>query len=155
MNLTSDFCFAGPFTHSLDEKGRFAMPSIFREELGHSERPDLVMALAYDIKYLRLYPYEQWRKLMAEIEEAIPDAGRRNDALRAFSTQVRALNLDKAGRLLLPPELRSAAGLNREIKIIGMGSKIDVWDPAAHEQKESHDKSVMDALIMGQGLRAL
>ena len=153
MSLNSDFCFAGSTIHKLDDKGRFALPSDFREELGRSERPDLVMALAYDIKYLTFYPYEHWRKLMADIEEAMPDTASRNNALRALSTQVRPLSLDKAGRVLISPEQRAAAGLSREVKIIGVGFKIEIWDPSAHEQKERQDKDVLDEVIRTRGLK--
>jgi MraZ protein len=149
--MTLDFCFSGLYTHSLDDKGRLALPSILREELGRSERPDLVMALAYEAS-LTLYPYEHWRKLMAGIKEAVSDTVRRNDALRSFSTQVRPLNLDKVGRVLLAPEQRAAAGLGREIKIIGVGSKIEIWDAAAYERKEAQDKAVLDELIKTGGL---
>jgi MraZ protein len=151
MNPDSDFCFAGAYTHSLDDKGRLALPSALREELGRSERPDLVMALVYDV-FLTLYPYEHWRRLMAEIKESIPDTARRNDALRAFSTQVRPLNLDKVGRVLLAPDQRAAAGLGREVKIIGVGSKIEIWDAAGYERREPLDKAVLDEVIKTRGL---
>jgi len=151
MSLASDFCFAGAYTHSLDDKGRLALPSVLREELGRSERPDLVMALAYDV-FLTLYPYEHWRRLMAEIKESIPDTARRNDALRAFSTQVRPLSLDKVGRVLIAPDQRAAAGLSREVRIIGVGSKIEIWDAAGHERKEPLDKAVLDEVIKTRGL---
>jgi MraZ protein len=152
MSLNPDFCFAGAYTHSLDDKGRLALPSILREELGRSERPDLVMALAYDAAFLTLYPYEHWRKLMTDIKEAIPDTARRNDALRAFSTQVRPLNLDKVGRVLISPEQRAAAGLNREVRLIGVGSKIEIWNAAGHKQQEPLDQAVLDEVIKTRGL---
>ncbi|MCL2029545.1 MAG: hypothetical protein FWG97_03935 [Deltaproteobacteria bacterium] len=153
MSLNSDFCFTGPYTHSLDDKGRLALPSNLREELGRSERPDLLMARAYDDGFLTLYPYEGWRNLVCEIEGAIPDTTRRNAALRAFSAQVRPLNLDKAGRVLISQEQRAAARLNREVLILGVGSKIEIWDPAIHkQQKESQDKAVLDEIIQTQGL---
>ena len=148
----ADFCFAGPYTHSLDEKGRLALPSIMREELGRSERPDLVMALAYGVSFLTLYPIEEWRKLMEGIEKTRTDTIGRNDALRAFSARVRPLNLDKVGRVLISPEQRASAGLSREVVIIGMGTKIDIWDSVAYEQKKSQDKAVMDEVIMTAGL---
>jgi MraZ protein len=153
MSLNPVFCFAGSFIHKLDDKGRFALPSDFRDELGRSERPDLVMALAYNVEYLTLYPYEHWRKLMAEIGDAIPDTASRNDALRSLSTRVRPLNLDKAGRVLISPEQRAAVGLGRDVKIIGMGFKVEIWDPAAHERKERQDKDVLDGVINTLGLK--
>jgi MraZ protein len=152
MSLNSDFCFAGVYTHSLDDKGRLALPSTLREELGRSERPDLVMALAYNAAFLTLYPYEHWRKLMADIRESIPDTTLRNDALRAFSTQVRPLNLDKVGRVLITPEQRASAGLSREVRIIGVGSKIEIWDATGHEQKKPRDEAVLDEVIKTGGL---
>ena len=153
MSLNPDFCFAGSTVHKLDDKGRLALPSDFREELGRSERPELVMALVYDIQYLTLYPYEHWRKLMADIEEDMPDTASRNNVLRALSTQVRPLNLDKVGRVLISPEQRAAVGLNREVKIIGVGSKIEIWNPAVHEQKERQDKDVLDEVIRTRRLK--
>jgi MraZ protein len=152
ISPNADFCFAGPYTHSLDDKGRLALPSILREELGRSERPDLVMALAYEVSFLSLYPIEEWRKLMEGIKKTRNDTIGRNDALRAFSAEVRPLNLDKAGRVLISPEQRAAVGLSREVVIIGMGTKIHVWDAAAYEQKKSQDKAVRDEVIRTAGL---
>jgi MraZ protein len=152
ISPNGDFCFAGPYTHSLDDKGRLALPSIMREELGRSERPDLVMALAYEVSFLTLYPMEEWRKLMEGIKKTRTDTIGRNDALRAFSARVRPLNLDKVGRVLISPEQRAAVGLNREVVIIGMDTKIDIWDAAVYEQKKSRDKAVMDEVIRTAGL---
>jgi MraZ protein len=151
MNLNSDFCFFGTFAHTLDDKGRLALPSDFREELSRSERPDTVMALAGG-DFLTLYPEEQLRKLMAGIMEGAPDTASRNAALRALSKGSRKLNLDKVGRILISPELRAAAGLTREVSVIGVGSKIQIWDAAGHGRQESQDKAVLSEILANGNL---
>jgi len=157
MNLNSDFYFFGDYAHSLDDKGRLALPSGIREELGRSERPELLFAKANGAAetsdtYLTLYPYEHWRKLMAAMEASITDTDRRNAALRAFTKDGRQLNLDKAGRVLISPDQRAAAGLSREVRILGLGSKIQIWDAAGHERKEAQDKAVLDEVTRTLGL---
>ena len=122
------------------------MPSIFREELGRSERPDLLWALPNPNNngdWLTLYTDEHWRELTEAIEAAANDTEDRNRVLLALADEGRRLSLDKAGRVLISPEQRSAAGLNREVMILGLGSKIQVWDKLAYERQAPQNKEVL------------
>ena len=151
MSLNAKICFFGDYAHNLDDKGRVALPSGFRDELGRSERPDLLWGLAYG-GHLTLYTEEHWRKLMSDIETTIPDSDRRNMVLRALAVGGRALSLDKAGRILISTDQRTVAGLSREVKILGLGSKIQIWDKLAYERQELPDKAVLDEVYQTQGL---
>ncbi len=125
--MPSDFSFIGEFAHSLDDKGRLALPGKLREELAKSERPDEVTARGNKEGYVALYPYEQWLKVEANIR-AISDNAARDVAIREIIGKAERLNVDKAGRVLLVPHHREQAGLKREVSVLGGLYKIEVWD---------------------------
>jgi len=151
MSLDSKLIFYGEYDHSLDDKGRLALPSSFREELGRSERPDILIAWAYG-GYLTLYAEKHWRELLEKIEETTPDTSLRNQTLRGLASSGRSLTLDKAGRVLISSDQRVAAGLNREVKILGLGSKIQIWDLAVYKLQAAQDMAVLDEIYKTKGL---
>jgi len=116
--------FLGRHQHNLDAKGRLAIPARFRDAFGEG----LVLTRGID-RCLALYPMEVWVALADKISAlpmTDPDA-------RAFRRMVFAeavdLTLDGQGRILVPPELRSYAGLERETYVIGVHTSIEIWSP--------------------------
>ena len=116
--------FLGRHAHTLDAKGRMAIPARFRDELGDG----LVVTRGVD-RCLSIYPILTWNELAANIN-ALPvsDADARTFRRMVFAEAV-DLMLDGQGRILLPPELRSYAGLDRDAVVIGVHSSIEVWSP--------------------------
>lgn len=116
--------FLGRFSHNLDAKGRLAVPVRFRESLG----ADIVITRGID-RCLSLYPMDAWRPLAEKVSALSiidPDA-------RAFRRMVFAeaanVELDRQGRILIPPDLRAYAGLDREAVVVGMHTYVEVWSP--------------------------
>lgn len=141
--MSDPFSFIGEFSHSLDEKGRLALPGKLREELRKSNRPDEIVAF-YNRKdgNLALYPSEQWQK----IEEAI--AGISNTTVRLstardFGRNSERLSIDKSGRVLLSQKHREAAGLSREVVVVGGLIKMEIWDRGKLQAQESVEEAVV------------
>lgn len=116
--------FLGRYSHSIDDKGRVAIPSRFREFF----RGQGVLTRGID-RCLTLYPLETWQPLAEKVSAlsiSDPDA-------RAFRRMVFAeaaiVEFDRQGRILLPPELRAYAGLEREAIIVGVHTYIELWSP--------------------------
>ncbi len=140
--MNNVFSFIGEFDHSLDDKGRLALPGKLREELQKSERPDEVTARANKEGFVVLYPYEQWLRIEASIR-AIYDNAARDVAVREIVGKAERLNVDKSGRVLIIPGHREVAALTREVKVMGGLDKIEVWDRRRLEVKRNADEAAL------------
>jgi MraZ protein len=116
--------FLGRHAHNLDAKGRLAIPARFRDELAEG----LVLTRGID-RCLALYPLAAWRPL-AEKLAALPmtDADVRNFRRLVFAEAV-DLTLDTQGRILVPPDLRRYAEIERESLVVGVDTSIEIWSP--------------------------
>jgi MraZ protein len=82
---------------------------------------------------LLLFPRPEWEAFRARIAQLPMDA---HWWRRIFLGNATELDLDSAGRILVSPELRSAAGIQREIILLGMGSHLELWDATTYATKE-------------------
>jgi MraZ protein len=124
--------FLGRYAHNLDAKGRLAIPARYREALADG----VVLTRGID-RCLALYPMEAWRPL-AEKVAALPltDADARNFRRLVFA-EAADLSLDAQGRILVPPELRRYAGIEREALVVGVDTSLEVWSPERWAAVES------------------
>jgi MraZ protein len=137
--------FLGRFSHNLDSKGRVAVPARFRDSLADG----LVLTRGID-RCLTVYPMSVWRPL-AERVSALPlsDPNARHFRRMVFAEAV-DLELDSQGRILVPPELRRYAGLEREAMVVGVNTSIEIWSPAqwqaVNEVMERDSEEIAQAL---------
>lgn len=124
--------FLGRYNHTLDAKGRLAIPARFRDAVADG----LVLTRGID-RCLALYPLDAWRPL-AEKVSALPisDPDARNFRRLVFA-EAADLALDAQGRILVPPELRRYAGLEREALVVGMDTAIEIWSPERWQAVEA------------------
>lgn len=117
--------FLGEFDHTLDNKGRLTIPAKFREEL----ESGLVVTRGLDKGSLWILPQAEW-DILAEKVSSLPTTNRnaRNFARYIFS-QAADLVPDKQGRVLIPQNLRAYAGIDSEVVITGMKTRLEVWNP--------------------------
>ena len=140
--------FLGEFIHTIDEKGRLAVPARFRDDL----EGGLVVTRGID-RCLAIYPMKAWKRLAKKVD-ALPMTDRR---ARAFRRRVFAnasdLIPDKQGRVLIPPRLREYAGLDGEAVITGLSSHVEVWNPDSwseeRERVEGDEASVEEWAALG------
>ncbi len=115
--------FIGQYNHSIDDKGRLAVPMKFRDALAHGA----VVTRGLDSS-LFLLPMEEWGKLATQIAH-LP-LGQAN--ARAFARLMLAgamdVVLDKQGRCIVPEYLRDYAGLKRDVVIVGVNTRLEIWD---------------------------
>lgn len=116
----------GTHMPKLDEKGRLILPSKFRDELG-----DGVVITRGQERCLYVFSSKEFASVHDKIRQAplTNEEGRRY--LRVFLSGATDETPDKQGRVLLPQVLREYAGLSRELVIIGVGSRAEIWDLAA------------------------
>ena len=124
--------FRGVTQLALDAKGRLAIPAKHREALvGGSEAAERALILTADpSRCLLVYPRSTWEPIQARLM-----------ALSSFYEQIRGLQrllvghadeveMDGAGRILIPPPLRQYAGLDHRVVLVGQGNKFELWDDA-------------------------
>ncbi len=122
--------FRGVNALNLDTKGRMAMPAKYRDRLQEMCNGQLVITVDRD-HCLLLYPLPEWevieRKLV-KLPSFNPQARRLQRLLIGHATEV---ELDGAGRILLPPPLREFADLDKRVVLIGQGNKFELWNEAS------------------------
>lgn len=114
--------FLGEYEHSVDDKGRMAIPAKFRAGLAEG----LVVTRGFD-QNLLVYPMSVWRELAVRVN-ALPMAQPATRNLRRLLFGSAAdLEVDKQGRILLPGNLRGYAGIGAEAVVAGMDTFIEIW----------------------------
>lgn len=116
--------FLGRFSHNLDAKGRLAIPAKFRGALSHG----LVITRGID-RCLSVYPMAAWQTLAERVSAlSISDPNARQFKRMVFAEAVDEV-LDAQGRVLVPPELRRYAEIDREAVVVGMNTYVEIWTP--------------------------
>lgn len=110
----------GEYQYTIDVKGRVFIPVKFREDLGES----FVVTKGLDDS-LFVYSDEQWQQLLEKIN-ALPMSQR--DIRRFFLAGATKVELDKQGRILIPQNLREHAFLEKDVVIIGVSERVEIWD---------------------------
>jgi len=138
--------FIGRYDHTIDQKGRLAVPSRWREMLLglHEDRLVLTKHREKELRCVHIYPLSSWEDLH-RMFEARPPLDMRIAALRrAYLSHGQECPIDPQGRVLLPPHLRSYAGLERDVGFVGEGRHASLWDRLACDQQDRNDEQVFD-----------
>jgi MraZ protein len=144
--------FRGRYPYAVDTKGRLSIPSKFREVLSADFHDERLVVTNFD-NCLWAYPVAEWVKIEEKVA-ALPQFKDEVKALqRFFISAATECPIDKAGRILLPPTLRDYAGIQRDVVIVGMVRRIEIW--AAERWKPVFDDAQSRLLSMGDKLADL
>lgn len=113
----------GEYNHTLDTKKRLAIPAKLRRELG--DRAVLTRGLN---NCLFLYPAHQWQKLTDKLSQLPLGQGDTRSFLRLMFSGAVEVEFDQLGRILIPDYLKSYAGLQGGVSIVGVHDRLEVWD---------------------------
>ncbi len=117
--------FRGRFNHQIDAKGRLSVPSRFREALSSNYDERLIITNFDDC--LWAYPVAEWTELERKVS-ALPQFMDEVKALqRVFISAAVECPIDKQGRILVPPSLREYAALSRDVVVVGMTRRFELW----------------------------
>ncbi|MEL0613371.1 MULTISPECIES: division/cell wall cluster transcriptional repressor MraZ [Marinomonas] len=119
--------FRGIHQVSVDAKGRMTLPARLRDELAQYEEEGVVVTIDPASKCLLLYPLIEWEQIQQKLDKLPsfqPQARRLQRLLVGHATD---LEVDKAGRILLPAPLRDFAALDRKVTLLGQGKKLEIW----------------------------
>lgn len=115
--------FLGEFQHSVDAKGRVILPAKFRDELG--EKFYVTKGLE---ECLFIFSSAEWASFSERLRKLSLAKKEARAFVRFFFGGASEVECDKQGRILLPPTLREFAGCKKDLVIVGVGSRIEVWD---------------------------
>ena len=126
--------FRGVNPLNLDAKGRMAMPMKYRERLQEMCGGQLVLTIDRD-HCLLVYPFPEWEEIerkLVKLPTLNPQARRLQRLLIGHATEV---ELDGAGRILLPPPLREFAELDKKVILVGQGNRFELWNEGLWQER--------------------
>jgi transcriptional regulator MraZ len=130
----------GEYQHSLDEKGRLIIPAKFREDLGEN----FVITRGLD-NCLFAYPLSQWKVIEEKVKELPTSQAETRAFVRMFFSGAVEAELDKQGRIIIPQQLRDHARVERDVYVIGVSTKVEIWakeiwDNYANQAEQSYEE---------------
>ena len=140
--------FIGEYTYSMDEKKRLAIPPKFRQALGKKA----VLTRGLD-NCLVIYPLEEWTKMAKKLESLPTSQIEARSFVRIMLSGAVEIQFDKLGRILIPDYLKAYAGLKKNVTILGLSNRIEIWDEK--RWKEYKKKTEMAAGDIVEKLKEL
>ena len=126
--------FMGEYNHTIDTKGRLIIPSKFRETLGD----EFVVTKGLD-GCLFVYDNSEWRSFEDKLKSLPLTNKDARQFVRFFLAGAAAVEVDKQGRILIPAVLREFAGLEKEVVLVGVASRVEIWSKSKWETAAAYD----------------
>jgi len=124
----------GTYECKADVKGRVMVPASLKKQFLPVMSEGFVIKRAVFQTCLEMYPLDEWNALMQKMGQLNRFNRKNNDFIRRFTAGVKTVELDAAGRLLIPKDLLSFAGINKEIVISSAINIVEIWDKQKYEQ---------------------
>lgn len=131
--------FMGEYNHTVDTKGRLIIPSKFRENLGD----EFVVTKGLD-GCLFVYDNAEWTAFEEKLKLLPLTNKDARQFVRFFLAGAGCVEVDKQGRILIPSNLREFAGLEKDVVLVGVGSRIEIWSRTKWEDEA--DQEDMDSI---------
>ncbi len=126
----------GEFLHTVDSKGRLIIPAKFREALGEK----FITTKGLD-NCLFLYPEPEWKSFEEKLKKLPVSQPNARAFVRFFFSGAAECEFDKQGRILLPANLREYAALDRDVVVVGVMSRIEIWNADKWKEYSSQAES--------------
>jgi len=126
--------FMGEYNHTVDAKGRLIVPSKFREQLGD----EFVVTKGLD-GCLFAYENTEWKALEEKLHALPLTNANARKFTRFMLGGATECEVDKQGRILLPANLREFAHLTKDVALVGVGNRIEIWEKEAWAEANAYD----------------
>jgi MraZ protein len=136
--------FTGEYDCKLDAKGRMVLPAKIKNSLPEGSGDEIVVRRGFE-PCLVLYPMLEYKKIFSKIAGLNEFNAEYRILQRNFFRGNAIVELDSAGRILIPKNMMAFAGLERESIVVGMGNRVEIWDASKYDdylikdQKEFSD----------------
>ena len=134
--MRSQYTFTGQYDFVIDSKNRINIPSIFRTHLDKSDKNKFVITRGID-SCIWIYPLGEWEKIEKELSQLSSLSKVNRTFLRNHLRHAKIVSSDDQGRLILTKNLIEYANILKNITIIGVLNKIEIWDNATLEISDS------------------
>jgi MraZ protein len=128
--------FVGSYRHAIDTKGRINVPKKFLDHFRESSQAQVFYATQGLDGCIFLFPKEQWDAVAAQVRSNSLGSEEARAFSRRFFASTHELEIDAAGRALLPKRLRDDAGIGSEALFIGVDTRIELWSPERWERQD-------------------
>lgn len=130
----------GEYTHTLDPKKRLSLPSKWRKELGS----EVVITRGLD-NCLFVYPLKEWQTITEKIGRLPLGQADTRGFNRFFLSGAQEVEIDSAGRILIPDFLKEFAGLNSKVVLAGIHDRVEIWDQNSWTDYKRHIEGQAEA----------
>ena len=135
--MRSQYTFTGQYDFVIDSKNRINIPSIFRKQLNKSDKNTFVITKGID-HCIWVYPLGEWEKIEKELSQLSSLSKTNRIFLRNHLRYAKIVSSDDQGRLILTKNLIQYANILKDITIIGVLNKIEIWDNATLEVSDNN-----------------
>lgn len=119
--------FRGLNSINMDEKGRITIPSRYRDLIDEHADGACVMTIDTEQRCLLLYPQSHWEEIEKKLESLPSFNAASRRIQRLLIGHATEIEMDRNGRILVPPLLREYAGLDKLVMLVGQGKKFEIW----------------------------
>jgi len=123
----------GTYECKADLKGRLMLPAPLKKQLHEGLEEGFVLKRSVFQPCLELYPMAEWNKMMEKINRLNRFVKKNNDFIRRFTAGVKVVEMDSAGRLLIPKDLVVFAGIKNDIVLSSAVNIVEIWDKDKYE----------------------
>lgn len=140
--------FYGEFAHSLDRKNRLIIPAKFREVLQESFVEKMIITRGLD-KCLFVFSEDEWKAQEAKFKELSFTKSESRKFNRLYFSGACELQVDKQGRVLIPVYLRSYAEIKKDVVVVGVSNRIEIWAKDKWDEFYSKTKDSFEEIAEG------
>lgn len=133
--------FIGEFSYTIDTKGRLNIPSKFRQSLSKDNKNTFVIARGLD-QCIWVYPLIEWKQIEKNLRDLSSLSITHRRFIRNTARYATPSTYDKQGRVMLNSSLIEFAGLDKDVLIIGMINKMEIWNPNILEEIEKKQSKI-------------
>ena len=137
--------FTSEYGSKVDAKGRLVLPARIKAQLPEEESHELVIRRGFE-PCLVLYPIAEFKKVFSKISSLTEFNEEYRKLQRNFLSGVVTVELDNNGRFLIPKNMLSYAQLDKDAILVGMGNKVEIWNPLVYEKQQIQDPGELSKL---------
>jgi MraZ protein len=136
---------ASKYDCKIDAKGRLVLPSKIKSNFPEDAGNEVVLRMAFE-PCLILYPMVEFRKTYQKIA-GLNEFNKEHRALqRNFFSSVQTVEIDSAGRILIPKQMLQYAGLEKDAMVVGTGLRVEIWNPDRYSEQSIEDPDELSQL---------
>jgi MraZ protein len=137
--------FRGRYQHTIDPKGRVSVPAKYRNLLAESANGTLIVVP--NTEALEVHPLQEWERIESKINERSMFDPELRRLGRLYVSRAKEVEIDSAGRILLPPDSREPVGLVKDVTLVGAGRPyFEIWD---RKRFDEYERTNGDGLASG------